>query len=84
MQMTLIAYILNLQMIQYIYISDASQIYNKFREIGNLKKMLVIKSKILCYQNFFLRLFLSSVILFIFIDLQTIRDMKLIRTDEQY
>jgi hypothetical protein len=44
--MTLIAYILNLQMIQYIYISDASQIYNKFREIGNLKKMLVIKSKI--------------------------------------
>ena len=47
--MTLIAYILNLQMIQYIYISDASQIYNKFREIGNLKKMLVIKSKILCY-----------------------------------
>ena len=33
-------------MIQYIYISDASQIYNKFREIGNLKKMLVIKSKI--------------------------------------
>lgn len=84
MQMTLIAYILNLQMIQYIYISDASQIYNKFREIGNLKKMLVIKSKILCYKKKILRLFLSSVLLFIFIDLQTILDMKLIRTDEQY
>lgn len=84
MQMTLIAYILNLQMIQYIYISDASQIYNKFREIRNLKKMLVIQSKILCYQKKILRLFLSSVLLFIFIDLQTILDMKLIRTDEQY
>jgi len=66
--MTLIAYILNLQMIQYIYISDASQIYNKFREIGNLKKMLVIKSKIYAIKKKNLRLFLSSVLLFIFID----------------